>query len=272
VANLYLPVNKARLGTNVGVIVENIGLRTTTEFKISLSHNVRLSETGYLSFGYGVGFLQNSLDRDKIITYPDEEQYLALYDFQSIHPTVSIGLLYLSKKWYAGISSMTTSVRKNMDDSQYLPGFDFACGAKLRLSPFLYFLPGAVVKYYNEKSIRSVNGVLVKNHIPVVYDLGANFLVANKFLVGTSHRIKQVQTFSLDMIIAKNIKMGYTFELGIGKGLNQFDSHGLRLSYSFRDKKDTRLRNELDIWPSVNPIPEESTKEEKVVEVASGSN
>jgi type IX secretion system PorP/SprF family membrane protein len=274
VANLYLPISKARLGTNIGVIVEDIGLRTTTEFKLSLSHNVRLSEHGFLSFGYSVGFLQNSLDRKKIIAYSDEDlsYWLSKNDLQSIHPTISLGILYLSQRWYAGISSMTTSVKKNMDDSQYLPGFDFTGGAKLRLSSFLHFLPGVVIKYYNEKAIRSENGVLVKNKIPVVYDFAANFLVANKFLVGTSHRINQVQSFSLDMIIARNLKMGYTFELGIGKGLNQFDSHGLRLSYSFRNKKDVNPKNVLDIWPGNNPVTDEKPDAEKPEEISAPIN
>ena len=34
VANLFLPINKTHFGTNLGIIVEDIGLRTTTELKV----------------------------------------------------------------------------------------------------------------------------------------------------------------------------------------------------------------------------------------------
>ena len=73
VANLFLPIKKTHLGADVGVIVEDIGLRTTTELKLSFCHNLRVSQNGYLAFGYSAGFLQNSFNREKIISYPDED-------------------------------------------------------------------------------------------------------------------------------------------------------------------------------------------------------
>lgn len=265
VANLFLPINKTHLGTNVGIIVEDIGLRTTTEFKLSLCHNLRISESGYLALGYSAGFLQNSFNQEKIISYPDEDLTFLLNqtDLNSLYPTVSIGVLYLSRKWFAGISSMTTAIRKNMDNSQYMPGFDFSCGGMFKLSPNVKFSPGIIVKYYNEKITKSENGVVIHNNrIPVVYDFASNLLLFNKFWVGTSHRLKQAQTFSVDLVIAQNLKMGYTFELGIGQGLNQFNSHGIRLSYSFRKGKEKEKKDGLDIWPDYidqDEIPEEIT-------------
>ena len=269
VFNLFLPINKKHLGTNLGIIVEDIGLRKTTEFKLSLSHNLRVSQNGYLALGYSVGFLQNSFDREKIISYPDEDLSFLLNqrDLNSLYPTVSIGLLFLSRKWFAGISSMTSSIKENGSDSQYLPGFDFSCGAMFRLSPYLKLRPGVIVKYYNEKITKSENGVIIHNYqIPAVYDFSANLLVFNKFWVGTSHRLEQAQTFSLDVMITPNLKMGYTFELGIGHGLNQFNSHGLRLSYLLKhgkDKKDKQIKDGLDIWPDYiyqSKMPEEITQ------------
>ncbi len=253
VANFFLPFRKTRLGTNLGIIVEDIGLRTTTEFKFSLCHNLRVNENGYFALGYSVGFLQNSFNREKIISYPDEDLsfLLSQKDFNSLHPTVSIGVLYLSRKWFAGISSMTTSIKKNMDDSQYLPGFDFSCGAMLNLSPFLKVRPGAIIKYYNERIIKSENGIIINNYrVPVIYDFAANFLVFNKFWVGTSHRLNQAQTFSLDLVVGQNLRMGYTFELGIGDGLNQFNSHGIKLSYSFQKRGNRHINGGPDTWPS----------------------
>ena len=266
VANLFLPISKTHLGTNVGMIVEDIGLRTTTELKLSLCHNLRVSKSGYLALGYSVGFLQNSFNREKIISYPDEDLSFLLdqADLNALYPSVSIGMLYLSRKWFVGISSMTTSIKKDMHDSQYLPGFDFSCGAMFNLSPNLKLRPGIIVKYYNEKITKSENGVVVNNYqVPTVYDFATNLLLFNKFWIGTSHRLKQAQTFSMDLVIAQNLKMGYTFELGIGEGLNQFNSHGIRLSYSFKKRNEKQIRDGMDIWPGYvdqDEIPEEMTQ------------
>lgn len=91
VTNLFMPINKTRLGANLGVIVEDIGLRKTTEFKLSLCHNIQLTQHSFLAFGYSVGFLQNSFDRNKIINYPDEDISFLLTqtDLNSTYPTIS---------------------------------------------------------------------------------------------------------------------------------------------------------------------------------------
>lgn len=253
VTNLFMPINKTRLGANLGVIVEDIGLRKTTEFKLSLCHNIQLTQHSFLAFGYSVGFLQNSFDRNKIINYPDEDISFLLTqtDLNSTYPTISLGMLFLTKKWFFGISSMATNIKSNVDDSQYFPGFDFSCAARFRLSSWLQMRPGIIVKYYNEKGIKSINGVVTDSYkIPVVYDFAANFLLVNKVWLGTSHRTNQAQTFSLDMKIGQNMKLGYTFELGIGDGLNQFNSHGMRLSYYLKHKKGEETKEGLDILPS----------------------
>jgi|GEM_PF-883019 len=252
VVNLFVPVNKTRLGTSVGIIAEDVGLRKTTELKISLCYNLRFTRNSFLAMGYSVGFLQNAFDRDKIISYPDEDLsfLLADADLNTIYPAVSVGMLYLSHRFYAGISSMTTSIKSNMDDSKYLPGFDFSCGAVFLLSSWIGVRPGFIIKYYNEKGIKSEDGVVTdKYHIPVLYDIAANFLVANKFWVGTSYRVKQARTFSIDMLIGPELKIGYTFEYGTGEGLNRFNSYGIRLSYSIRGRTDTRITNNgLGAW------------------------
>lgn len=238
VANLFFPINTTRLGLNLGVIREEIGLRKTTEVKLSLCHNIQLTEKGRIAFGYSVGLFQNSLIRDKIINYPDEDlTYLLaqVSDYESMSPTVSLGLFFLASKWYMGISSMTTSIEKGISGSQYLPGFDFSFGGMFRLNSFLQFRPNAILKYYNDNGYYSDHGVVTKRYkIPPVFDIGANFLLADKVWLGTSHRFNEAQTFSMDLKIWKQFKVGYTFEWGLGEGLYQYNSHGIRLAYSFK--------------------------------------
>ncbi len=238
--NIYLPTKKTRLGANIKVIVENIGLRNTTEFSAGFCHNTSISEKVHLALGYSVGFLQNSLNENEIICYPDEDLsfLLAQSDLNRIYPIAAIGIYLYTDIWHLGLSSMTASLSKDKDDSQYFPGFDFALGAKFKLSPSVEFRPEFIMKYYNEKSYSSNNGVIFKTeNMPKVYDLAANFILRDKVWLGTSHRFGQAQTFSLDMKVLNNMKVGYIFELGIGDGLNQFNSNGLHLAYEIMDRR-----------------------------------
>ncbi|RIJ47168.1 type IX secretion system membrane protein PorP/SprF [Maribellus luteus] len=240
VGNIFLPIRKTRLGANIKVIVEDIGLRNTTEFNAGFCHNISISEKIHLALGYSVGFLQSSFNENEIICYPDEDLsfLLAQSDLNRVYPTTSVGLYLYSDIWHLGLSSMTASFGKDKDDSQYFPGFDFALGTKFKLSPSIEFRPEFILKYYNEKSYSSNNGVIVKTAtVPMVYDLAANFILRDKVWLGTSHRFGQAQTFILDLKVLNNMKVGYIFELGIGDGLNQFNSHGLRLAYEIMNLK-----------------------------------
>lgn len=255
VSNIYLPIKKTRLGANIKVIVEDIGLRNTTEFNAGFCHNIRLSEKVRLALGYSVGFLQNSFNENEIICYPDEDLSFLLTqsDLNSVYPTTSVGLYLYTDIWHLGLSSMTASFGKDKDDSQYFPGFDFALGAKFKLSPSVEFRPEFIMKYYNEKSYSSNNGVIINTaNVPTVYDLAANFILCDKVWLGTSHRFRQAQTFILDMKVLSNMKVGYIFELGIGDGLNQFNTHGIRLAYEIMNTKSHK--NEVKSESTVNRI------------------
>lgn len=240
VCNFYLPIKKTRLGTNIKVIVEDIGLRNTSEFNAGFCHNLNVSENVRLAFGFSAGFLQSKFNENEIISYPDEDLSFLLKstELNRLFPTASVGLYLFTDIWHLGLSSMTASFGKNKDDSQYFPGFDFALGATFKLSSSIEFRPEFIMKYYNEKTYYSNNGVIIKTaNLPVVYDLAANFVLSNKVWLGTSHRFAQAQTFILDLKVLSNMKVGYFFELGIGEGLNQFNSHGLRMGYEIMNSK-----------------------------------
>ena len=247
VSNIYLPLSNSKLGINVGAIYEDIGLRTTTELKAGLCHKIRLSLSNFLSVGFGVGFYQSSFNSKKIESYPDEDLSLLLNDadLNTIYPAASVGMLLLLHQWYFSLSTMTTCIHSN--NSKYFPGLDFSCGTVFPVSPWIYMRPEILIKYYNEKGIKSENGTITNQYkIPVIYDFSINFLIHKKIWIGTSHRLKQAQTFSLDMKVIPTLKIGYTFELGIGEGLNQFNSHGIRLSYTIPEKDKTKKI--LDLW------------------------
>lgn len=248
--NVYLPIKLSRFGVNVQSISESIGLRKTIEMKLSICNNIQLSRNAFLSFGYSLGFMQNSFVWEKVISYPDVDigSLIGQGNLDAVYPTVSLGTLLLTKNWFVGISSMTTNISSNMDDSQYLPGFDLSCGAIVPLSSWLLMRPGLLVKYYKEKGYKSSGGVLSSYQIPTVFDVSANFLIGNKIWFGGSYRFDQAITFSTDLIIRSNIKLGYTYEFGIGKGLNSIGSHGIRLAYSLRSKQEGNRNNGMNLW------------------------
>ena len=69
-----------------------------------------------------------------------------------------------------------------------------------------------------------------------VFDPAVNFLFNNRVWVGLSYRLNMAFATSITLKVNKNFMLGYTYEYGVGKGVNQFSSHGLNLSFSFNQR------------------------------------
>jgi len=105
------------------------------------------------------------------------------------------------------------------------------------VNSFLLFRPDMVLKYYPVKQYSFIDGKENQSIVDPIIDVAANFLLFEKLWLGTSHRFAQAQTFSADVIVKEKFRIGYTFELGIGKTINQFNSHGIRLVWNFIPEK-----------------------------------
>jgi len=234
-ANFYMPLRLSRLGVGFTLLSEEIGLRNVNSFNVSLTHNIRVSMRSYLSFGYGVGAELSSYDREKIIAKNDN--YLNYdIDWTTASPSVKLGIFYADPHIFAGLSSNMVIGSDNNED-WYLPGFDFVCGAMYRLSKTVFFRPDLIIKYYRNEQIVVTESEPVNSYVPPVYDLSVSFLLDERVWLSTSHRFNLAHTFSVDFLVASNLQLGYSFELGIGEGLNHFNSHTISLSYKINSGK-----------------------------------
>jgi len=230
-ANVYYPINLSGLGVGVTAVRQSIGLRQKVLISGSFSHNLRVSTSDFLAFGYGVGVQYVSYDRDKIITYPDVN--FGGLDLNSSNMTASLGLFFFDPLFFVGLSSNFLVNSKKSGESNLIPGIDFTSGFMYQLSDIVLIRPDMVLKFYPVKMHEVENGKLQQSKAAPILDLGINFLLIEKFWIGTSHRIRQAQTFSLGLDASESFKFGYTFEVGIGQGINQFNSHGIHLTWNF---------------------------------------
>lgn len=230
--NAYLPIRLSQLGVGLTVMSEEIGLRNIRSVNFNLTHNVELTRNSFLSFGYGLGFESVSYDKGRIITQNDD--YLKDIDWNSTHPAFKLGIFYTNPHFFAGLSS--NSVLGSNGNNRYLPGFDFVAGVMYKLSPSVFFRPDIIVKYYRSEQIEVTETGSSESYIPPVFDFSVNFLFFDRFWLGTSHRFNRVQTFSTDIRITPNFQLGYSFEKGIGNGVNRFNAHCFVLSFKFDPK------------------------------------
>lgn len=250
--NAYSPLLKSSLGIGTTLITESIGLRDITTMYASLSHNIKVGERSFLALGYSVGFESICYDKDEMITNVGVD-ISDIGGLNSFSPALNMGLMYLSSNFFAGIS--TNMVLRNTEvSSTVMPGFDFTTGMVFDLKNRILFKPALVVKYYKERRIGDDALFKEDKFARPLIDLSANFKIGDLFWLGTSHRFNQAQTFLFEMTILKKLKMGITYELGFGEGLNQYDSQSLRLAWDFSKKKHRSSMRSYKRIPSYSPI------------------
>lgn len=233
--NVYSPINLSGLGVGFMAINQSIGLRRRLSFSGSFSHNLRVNSSDYLAFGYSVGFQSVAYDVQRLETYPDLD--LGTIDFNVTNTTAAFGLVFYDPAYFVGLSSNLLFAGNKSGSGWLVPGFDLTSGFMYNISKGVFFRPDFVLKYYPVKQTIYENGKQYQSLVSPLLDIGINFLLAEKVWLGTSHRFGQAQTCSVDVLIREAFKIGYTYEIGLGKGINQFSSQGIRLTWNLIPKR-----------------------------------
>lgn len=244
-ANIYIPISETGLGVSFMAINQSVGLRKKTSFTGSFSHNLRINRVNFLSLGYSVGLQNVSYDTKRLQAYPDIN--LDGLNLSDTDAGVSVGMLYYDPAFFVGLSSTMLVTRSKFDPGWLIQGFDFTAGYMYSINSSFLLRPDLVLKYYPVNRFLDENGEKMESGGDPVLDVGLNLLLADRLWLGTSHRLGQAQTFSVDIIINEAIKFGYIYELGMGKGLNQYSSQGIRLVWNFNAKTEKRGFNLSDL-------------------------
>ncbi|MGE5428835.1 MAG: PorP/SprF family type IX secretion system membrane protein [Methylococcaceae bacterium] len=243
-AHVYIPMSETGLGVSFMAINQAVGLRKKTSFSGSFSHNLRINRANFLSLGYSVGLQNVSFDTKRLQAYPDIN--LDGINLSDLDVGVSIGMLFYDPTFFVGLSSNMLITKSMYSPGWMIQGFDLTAGYMYRISNSVFFRPDMVLKYYPAKQFLNEFGENSQSPAAPVLDLGVNFLVADRLWFGTSHCLGQAQTFSVDVIIKDAFKFGYIYEIGMGKGLNQFSSQGIRLVWSFISKSELKRFNRTE--------------------------
>lgn len=240
--DLFFPI-KDRLGGGVFVYSEDLGLTSRFISTLNLTHYARLAEDKFLGFGYRAGIEHVSYDISEIYEYnPDIIIDDELDNKLNAH--VAVGLFYYQPNFYTGIS-MSTNIANEYSANQVSRGFDFFIGKFFELKNDILIKPEFAVKYYRIKEFTYTESEAKDEWVDPIYNLGASIFLLNRIWFGVTQRFEYAQIYSCDFYVTKSIKMGYSYERGIGSGVNRFDSHVFRIGWNFWNKK-SKERNGYD--------------------------
>ncbi len=229
------PMAKKNAGIGLSIIQDNIGPSSQTMFKAQYAYKVNLSKEVLLSFGVDAGGSLLNVDFGKGDFLVQTDGSINQNTINKFYATIGVGTFLYAKNWYIGMSvpNVLTSNVYNDEVKSLVPnqilvnliaGMVFDLNANLKFKPALLF-----------------------NHMPEAQsnlNLSANFLYANKFIVGGSYRFGSAFSGMLGFQASKRFFVGYAYDYDTtGLGNHNSGSHEIIWKFNFQKKKAKQIHS-----------------------------
>jgi type IX secretion system PorP/SprF family membrane protein len=204
VASMHSPLKFSRSAAGVvfvhdkASVINQYMVYGTYAYRIPLSKNAKLAVGGQA----GVSFYQANFSDLTIYTSSGQPDPTFTQNENRLLPNLGIGAYYYSRKSYIGLSLPTLiNNRWNNQDptmqARQKRHYFLSAGHVFTLSPNLKFKPNVLLKW--------------EEGGPFQYDINANMLIHEIVWVGASYRMKDSIDGLLEMILNKDLRLGYSY-------------------------------------------------------------
>ncbi len=228
--SFHSPVNEGKVGLGAGLIRDEIGVTTNTNFFAAYSYKIffdfednrpywQLYQPGVLSFGIQVG-LQKFQDNLLELGIANDPNFAENID--ATVPTVGLGFLFNHSRFFAGVSAPNVI------------GNRLASRDDLNLSNpvFGYFGYRFFSNIFEEIMIKPNMLVRYENGAPLQADLNLSVSFKNKFEIGAGYRTTTSVNLLAGVYLVKNLRFVYHYNMAI-QDSPLGNTHGLMLSFRF---------------------------------------
>ena len=198
----HAPFGK-KVGIGLSVIADKIGPIKEQNVFADFSYTVNTSEKGKLAFGLKAGVTLHNLNEATLIAIDPTDP--SVLDFENrTFPNFGAGAFYYTNKFYVGLSlpniletkhfSRNNGITKASEKAHYF----LTSGYVFDLTENLKFKPSMMAK--------AVSGA------PLSLDLSANFLINEKFELGTSYRLDDSISGLISFEVTRGFRLGYAYD------------------------------------------------------------
>lgn len=215
--SVHTPLPNKKLNVGVNFISDNYGVTNKNILSGIFAYKIDLKKSS-ISFGIqgGVDITKNNWDQ--VETTAAGDVIFVGQRERSITPLAGVGVYYLAKNYFCGLSSPSLIQFGGNTKNIYKPTL-LNAGFIYRYSESIVFKPSVLLKYIS--------------HSPLEMDLNLNSYYKNAGL-GFSYRTNDAVVFLLHYTINEQFSIGYSYDLTISK-LKTYNngSHEVMLKYEF---------------------------------------
>ena len=223
------PLRSEHVGIGMNIVNDNVGLEKTLSVNFDYSYQILLSELTTLRFGIKGGFMNYSNNLTGYTQYPDNESD-PLYQVNiknKFMPNFGFGLYLSAEKYYLSLS-LPEIVQGNYQQGQ---ASSASTSTQVR---HLFFAGGMVFELSDNVKFKPTFMTQAVAGAPFLYDLSANFLIAEKFWIGGMYRSGDAVSIIAQWIINRKLRFGYAYDFTT-TDLQKFSNgvHEVMISYEF---------------------------------------
>ena len=238
------------VGLGLVLTADQLGPQTTTSVYANYAYRLQLNaeDTKRLSFGFGFGASQYSVDYSKFNATDTTDPLLGTGTINKISPDMRVGFFYNSPSIYAGVSVLNV-----LADAAFKDNTSVVREARSYYLTMGFMLPIA-------EGIDWKPSILVKEDFkgPTNLDLTTNFLLAKTLWIGGSYRTG-IKTFNksaladnisnsdalagiLQVYVNDRFRIGYSYDYNMNKLASyQNGTHELSIGITFNRRKERIL-------------------------------
>lgn len=227
----HMPIANINSGVGVHIINDGIGLgNSNLSFMASYAYKYQLAN-GTLSGGLGLGFIQRSLDGEKLKSNDPNDPVIPTGKLNAVKLDINLGAFYNTELYYVGLSA-THLNRANMafdgiKSSEYrnVIHTNLVAGYNWNVSPTLDIKPSVLIKYSKALS----------------FDVNAMAFINQRFWGGLSYRLNDAIIGIVGLNITPQIKFSYAYDYTLSNlNVASSGSHEAILGYDVVFKKKVK--------------------------------
>ena len=196
------------MGLGLSIVHDQIGPAIESNVVIDYSYSIEVSQTGKLAFGVKGGVDILDVDYTKLNIYNQNDPFFQNNIDNKLQPQIGVGLYYNTEKFYTGLSVPNLLNSKHFDESN-LQNIENSVAVE-RLHYFL--IAGYVFDLNNNLKFKPATLVKAVSGSPLQWDLSANFLINEKFTLGTSYRWNASLSALAGFQISNSIFIGMAYD------------------------------------------------------------
>ncbi len=222
-----VPILKKHAGIGISIVSDRIGYISTNAVYSDFAYRLNIDKHKQFLLGLKVGVNFRRAKFSEIeLENPSDQDFGQDYK-SSLLPNIGFGVLYVTDKFYAGLSV------PKMIENDFEP-ISVSRSALSGERKHFYLIAGHLHKINSDWMLKSSLLVRATRFAPMIADISAQFIYEDKFWLGPMFRFGDAAGLLAGIIVSNQLQLGYAFDFSYKNLTGQYNygSHEILINYT----------------------------------------